>query len=201
MCIRDNILQSIGDAVIVTDAEGCITHVNPIAEALTGWTLEEALGHPLTSVFRIVSEDTRQVVENPVEKVKRLGNVVGLANHTILKAKDGTEIHIDDSGAPIRNDEGQLTGVVLVFRDINQRRMAERERDAVAEQLDQVLESTTDAIISVDRNWRITYTNAPARSIVAPIDILAGKGFWESFPAAVYEGSPYVCLLYTSRCV
>jgi PAS domain S-box-containing protein len=186
------ILQSIGDAVIVTDAEGGITHMNPIAEALTGWTLEEALGHPLTAVFRIISEDTRQVVESPVEKVKRLGNVVGLANHTILQAKDGTEIHIDDSGAPIRNDEGQLMGIVLVFRDINERRVAERERDAVTEQLDQVLESTTDAIISVDRNWRITYTNAPARSIVAPINILAGKGFWESFPAAVYEGSPYV---------
>ena len=81
---------------------------------------------------------------------------------------------------------------MLVFRDINERRMAERERDAVTEQLDQVLESTTDAIISVDRNWRITYTNAPARSIVAPINILSGRRFWESFPAAVYEGSPYV---------
>jgi PAS domain S-box-containing protein len=186
------ILQSIGDAVIVTDAEGCITRMNPIAETLTGWSLDDALGHPLTGVFRIVSEDTREAVESPVEKVKRLGNVVGLANHTILKAKDGTEIHIDDSGAPIRNDEGQLTGIVLVFRDINERRVAERERDAVTEQLDQVLESTTDAIISVDRNWRITYTNAPARSIVAPIDIVAGKLLWESFPAAVYEGSPYV---------
>ena len=186
------ILQSIGDAVIVTDSDGCITRMNPIAEALTGWSLDEAVGQPLTNVFRIISEETRQTVESPVEKVKRLGNVVGLANHTILTAKNGTEIHIDDSGAPIRNDEGQLTGIVLVFRDINERRVAERERDAVAEQLDQVLESTTDAIISVDLNWRITYTNAPARSIVAPIDILAGKLFWESFPAAVYEGSPYV---------
>jgi PAS domain S-box-containing protein len=186
------ILQSIGDAVIVTDAEGSITHMNPIAEALTGCTLDEAVGQPLTAVFRIVREDTRQAVESPVEKVKRLGTVVGLANHTILRAKDGRETHIDDSGAPIRNEEGELTGIVLVFRDINERRVAERERDRVTEQLNQVLESTTDAIISVDRNWRITYTNAPARSIVAPIDIFAGKGFWESFPAAVYEGSPYV---------
>jgi PAS domain S-box-containing protein len=186
------ILRSIGDAVIVTDAEGYITRMNPIAEALTGWTLEEATGHPLVTVFRIVSESTRQVVESPVEKVKRLGAVVGLANHTILKAKDGTEIHIDDSGAPIRNDEGDLTGIVLVFRDINERRAAERERDRVTEQLNQVLESTTDAIISVDRNWRITYANAPAKAIVAPIDIFPGKGFWESFPASVYEGSPYV---------
>jgi PAS domain S-box-containing protein len=186
------ILQSIGDAVIVTDAEGSVTHMNPIAEALTGCTLDEAVGQPLTAVFRIVREDTRQAVESPVEKVKRLGTVVGLANHTILRAKDGRETHIDDSGAPIRNEEGELTGIVLVFRDINERRVAERERDRVTEQLNQVLESTTDAIISVDRNWRITYTNAPARSIVAPIDIFAGKAFWESFPAAVYEGSPYV---------
>jgi PAS domain S-box-containing protein len=186
------ILQSIGDAVIVTDSEGSITHMNPIAEALTGCTLDEASGQPLTAVFRVVREDTRQAVESPVEKVKRLGTVVGLANHTILKAKDGKETHIDDSGAPIRNEEGELTGIVLVFRDINERRVAERERDRVTEQLNQVLECTTDAIISVDRNWRITYANAPAKTTVAPIDIFPGKGFWESFPAAVYEGSPYV---------
>jgi PAS domain S-box-containing protein len=186
------ILQSIGDAVIVTDAEARITRMNPIAEALTGWSLNEAEGRPLTEVFRIVSEKTHEVVESPAEKVKRLGTIVGLANHTILTARDGTETHIDDSGAPIRNEEGDLAGIVLVFRDINERRMAERERDAVTEQLNQVLESTTDAIISVDRNWRITYTNEPAKAIVEPIDIFAGKGFWESFPAAVYEGSPYV---------
>jgi PAS domain S-box-containing protein len=186
------ILQSIGDAVIVTDTEGSVTHMNPIAEALTGCTLDEAVGQPLTAVFRIVREDTRQALESPVERVKRLGTVVGLANHTILRAKDGTETHIDDSGAPIRNEEGELTGIVLVFRDINERRVAERERDRVTEQLNQVLECTTDAVISVDRNWRITYANAPAKAIVAPIDIFPGKGFWESFPAAVYEGSPYV---------
>jgi PAS domain S-box-containing protein len=186
------ILQSIGDAVIVTDADGRITRINSVAEVLTGWTHEEAMGRALTEVFRVFSEETREVVESPVEKVKRLGSVVGLANHTILKTKDDREIHIDDSGAPIRNDEGELTGIVLVFRDINERRVAERERDKVAEQLNQVLESTTDAIISVDRNWRIVYTNAPARAIVSPIDIFAGKSFWESFPAAVYEGSPYV---------
>ncbi len=129
------ILQSIGDAVIVTDAEGSITRMNPIAEALTGCTLEEAVGQPLTAVFRIVREDTGLPVESPVERVKRLGTVVGLANHTILLAKDGTKTHIDDSGAPIRNEEGELTGIVLVFRDINERRVAERERDRVEQAL------------------------------------------------------------------
>jgi PAS domain S-box-containing protein len=186
------ILQSIGDAVIVTDAEGSITRINFVAEVLTGWTHEQAMGRALTEVFRVFSEETREAVESPVEKVKRLGSVVGLANHTILKTRDGREIHIDDSGAPIRDEEGELTGVVLVFRDINERRVAERERDAVAEQLKQVLESTTDAIISVDRNWRVAFSNAPARAIVSPIDLLMGRMLWDCFPAAVYEGSPYV---------
>jgi PAS domain S-box-containing protein len=186
------IFESIGDAVIVTDAEGSITHINSVAQALTGWTHEQATGRALTEVFRVFSEETGEMVENPVQKVKRLGSVAGLANHTILKAKDGTEIHIDDTGAPIRSEEGELNGIVLVFRDINERRAAERERDAVAEQLKQVLESTTDAIISVDRNWRIAFTNAPARAIVAPIDLLTGKSLWECLPAAVYEASPYV---------
>jgi PAS domain S-box-containing protein len=185
------ILQSIGDAVIVTDTEGRITRINFVAEALTGWTHEQAIGRALAEDFRVFSEETREMIESPVEKVKRLGSIVGLANHTILKARDGREIHIDDSGAPIRDEEGTLTGIVLVFRDINQRRAAERERDAVAEQLKQVMESTTDAIISVDRNWRIAFTNAPARAIVAPIELVTGQSFWNHFPAAVYEGSPY----------
>jgi PAS domain S-box-containing protein len=186
------ILQSIGDAVIVTDADAHITHINPIAEALTGWPLAEAEGRPLTEIFRIVNEDTREVVESPAAKVKRLGTIVGLANHTILTSKDGTETHIDDSGAPIRNDAGDLAGIVLVFRDINERRAAERERDAATAQLNQVLETTTDAIISVDRNWRISFLNEHARTIVAPIELYVGRPFFEAFPNAVYEGSPYV---------
>jgi PAS domain S-box-containing protein len=186
------ILQSIGDAVIVTDSEACVAQINPVAEALTGWPLEEAKGRPLTEVFRIVTEDTREPIESPAAKVQRLGTVVGLANHTILMRRDGTETHIDDSGAPIRDEQGELTGIVLVFRDINERRAAERERDAVTARLNQVLETTTDAIISVGRDWRITYCNGQAKDVVAPIEIFPGKGFWESFPAGVYERSPYV---------
>jgi PAS domain S-box-containing protein len=151
------ILRSIGDAVIVTDANGCITRMNPIAEALTGWTHEEATGHPLTAVFRVVSEETGEVVESPVQKVKRLGTVVGLANHTILKAKDGREIHIDDSGAPIRNDDGELTGIVLVFRDINERRAAERERDRVTK----ALQEAAEALQASDEELRWTIELSP----------------------------------------
>jgi len=118
-------LASIGDGVIVTDAQGRVTFLNGEAERLTGWTSHEAQGHPLTAVFHIINEHTRQPVEDPVEKVLRLGTVVGLANHTILVAKDGREIPIDDSGAPIRQSDGMVQGVVLVFRDFTEQKQAE----------------------------------------------------------------------------
>jgi PAS domain S-box-containing protein len=118
-------LTSIGDAVIATDTQGLITLMNPVAENLTGWSFKDAQGKPLAEVFRIVNQDTRQVVENPVEKVRRLNRVVGLANHTILIAKDGQERAIDDSGAPIFDPDRKLVGVVLVFRDVTQQRQLE----------------------------------------------------------------------------
>src|SRR5436190_8455133 len=95
-------LYSIGDGVIAPDAQGRVTRLNPVAERLTGWTEAEAFGMPVTSVFRIISEKTRSMVENPVDRVLPEGIVVGLANHTALIAKDGTERPIADSGAPIR---------------------------------------------------------------------------------------------------
>jgi PAS domain S-box-containing protein len=127
-------LYSIGDAVIAVAADGCIVQMNPVAEKLTGWTEPEALGKPLAEVFRIVNEETRAVVESPVERVLREGVVVGLANHTLLIAKDSTERPIADSGAPIRNEKGETTGVVLVFRDQTEERRAERELRATEEQ-------------------------------------------------------------------
>src|SRR3954468_8766006 len=118
-------LASIGDAVIATDERGRVTFLNPVAEALTGWPRAEAAGRPLAEVFRIVNEETRQPVEDPAAKVLRLGTVVGLANHTALLARDGRELPIDDCGAPIIDDRGRIAGVVLVFRDVTQRRQAE----------------------------------------------------------------------------
>jgi PAS domain S-box-containing protein len=124
-------LRSIGDAVIATDERGLVTMVNPVAEQLTGWSLAEARGKSLDDVFRIVNEDTRAPVESPVDKVLREGGIVGLANHTVLIRRGGGETAIEDSGAPIRDDAGTMTGVVLVFRDATQTRAAEKAmRDA-----------------------------------------------------------------------
>ncbi|MGB8296565.1 MAG: PAS domain S-box protein [Polyangia bacterium] len=127
-------LQSIGDAVISVDTAGNIVQMNPVARTLTGWGEAEALGQPLAQIFRIVNEETRAAVESPVERVLREGVVVGLANHTLLIAKDGKECPIADSGAPIRNEKGETIGVVLVFRDQTEERRAERELRATEEQ-------------------------------------------------------------------
>jgi PAS domain S-box-containing protein len=118
-------IRSIGDAVIACDTDGNVVFMNLVAEQLTGWQEAEARGVTLHDVFPIFNEDTRAVVENPVDKVRRLGTVVGLANHTFLVSKNGNEICIDDSGAPIRDSAGKMIGVVLVFRDITERRMSE----------------------------------------------------------------------------
>ena len=119
-------LKSIGDAVIASDLNGVIMFMNTVAEELTGWEEKDAIGRPLEEVFHIINEKTRKLCENPVEKILKTGKIVGLANHTALIAKDGTECIIADSGAPIRPDNDVITGVVLVFRDITaQRKMAE----------------------------------------------------------------------------
>ena len=118
-------LASIGDAVITTDTQGRVTFLNGVAKSLTGWNQNEAAGQPLESVFHIVNETTRKPVENPATKALREGVIVGLANHTVLIAKDGTERGIDDSAAPIRSGDGQVIGCVLVFRDITEHRKAE----------------------------------------------------------------------------
>jgi PAS domain S-box-containing protein len=117
-------LYSIGDAVITTDASGAVRRMNPVAERLTGYAEEEARGLPCERVFRIVNEQTRAEVESPVGRVLRDGKVTGLANHTVLIARSGQVVPIDDSGAPIAGPDGAIEGVVLVFRDISERRRA-----------------------------------------------------------------------------
>jgi PAS domain S-box-containing protein len=122
-------LHSIGDAVIATDPQGRLTFMNAVAERLTGWTDGEAKGRKLDEVFRIFAEPTGEIVESPVAKVLREGMVVGLANHTVLRPKHGPQIPIHDSAAPIRDADGRLFGVVLVFRDAS----AEKREEAKAE--------------------------------------------------------------------
>lgn len=121
-------LRSIGDAVIATDPAGRVARMNAVAEALTAWPSADALGRPIDEVFRIVNEETRRPVESPVDRALREGVVVGLANHTLLLARDGAERAIADSAAPIFDDGGAILGVVLVFRDVTAERDAERER-------------------------------------------------------------------------
>ena len=120
-------LRSIGDAVIATDGKGLVTLMNPVAKDLTGWDEAEAVGKPLEGVFNIINEQTGERAESPVARVLREGVVVGLANHTVLIAKDGTKRPIADSGAPMRDEEGNIIGTVMVFRDITERRRAEEE--------------------------------------------------------------------------
>ena len=122
-------LGSIGDAVIATDQNGCVTFLNPVAQDLTGWTQEEAQGKSLDLVFDIINRETRQPVENPVKKVFRAGKVVGLADNTVLISKDRRELDIEDSAAPIVTREGERIGVVLVFRDVTKSRKTQEERD------------------------------------------------------------------------
>src|SRR5437870_13681587 len=119
-------LASIGDAVITTDTSGRVTFLNGVAESLTGWANHDAGGRPLDAVFQIVNEETRNTVENPATRALREGVIVGLANHTLLISKDGTERPIDDSAAPIRDSQGNVAGVVLIFRDVTERRKVER---------------------------------------------------------------------------
>ncbi len=182
-------LASIGDGVITTDADGRITSMNAVAEGLTGWTNAEAAGVPLTQVFRIVNEATRLEVENPGLRALKDGVIVGLANHTILIAKDGTERPIDDSAAPIRSEAGEVVGCVLVFRDISERHRAEAKQRAVQEQIATTLESVTDGFMRYDRDWRIVYVNAEAERInrLTRSEML-GRIIWEVFPALVGTG-------------
>jgi PAS domain S-box-containing protein len=138
-------LRSIGDGVITTDPAGNVNLLNPVAQMLTGWDEASAQGKPIDVVFNMVNEGSRARVENPVRRVFREGRVVGLANHTLLLARDGREIPIEDSAAPIRAPDGGLVGIVLVFRDASERRETERRRAALLEQ-EQVARREAEAV-------------------------------------------------------
>lgn len=132
-------LQSIGDGVIATDIDGRVTRMNPTAQQLTGWNFADAQGRPLEEVFDIINAFSPEAVPNPVKKVLELGQIVGLANHTVLRSRNGEEYHIADSASPIRDSQGVVRGVVLVFSDVSERYKAERAIQSLLEEKDLIL--------------------------------------------------------------
>jgi PAS domain S-box-containing protein len=152
-------LQSIGDAVIATDTSSRVIFMNPVAQNVTGWTEEEARGRDLIDVFPIINEGTRLTVTSPVEEVLRTGSIVGLANHTLLKTRDGKEIPIDDSGAPIRDENGDTIGVVLVFRDVTERKQTEETIRRSETLFRATVEESPIAILIMNPEGEIVRTN------------------------------------------
>jgi len=153
-------LYSIGDAVISTDRNGRVRQMNPVAEQLTGWSEAEAAGKPLMEIFRIICEDNRKEVESPVERVLKEGIIVGLANHTLLISKDGAEHPIADSGAPIRDKDGNIIGVVLVFRDQTDERISQETLRKNEERMRAIVEGTPNLFFyTQDANANTTYVS------------------------------------------
>ncbi len=174
-------LYSIGDAVISTDKSGLIRQINPIAEGLTGWKEEEAKGKYLDEVFNIICEDNGNKVESPVSRVLNEGVVVGLANHTILISKDGSRRPIADSGAPIRDKDGNITGVVLVFRDQTEERASQESLLRSEERMRAIIEGTPNLFFyTQDENANTTYVSSTVEKITGyPVELwLMEKGWF-----------------------
>jgi len=159
-------LDSIGDGVIVTDTKAVITRINPEAERLTGWKASEACGNPLEDVFSIINAKTLQAAENPVMKVITTGNVVGLANHTMLLSKDGSKYQISDSGSPIRDKGGNITGVVLVFRDVTEEYRMQEELWKNDEMFRNIFENGTNIFYSHTPDHVLTYVSPQVKNIL-----------------------------------
>jgi PAS domain S-box-containing protein len=180
--IRDSLrttLASIGDAVISTDASGHVVFVNPVAQSMLGLAEADIVEKHLDEVFQIVNEFSRARVASPVTEVLRDGKIVGMANHTILLAKDGREIPIDDSGAPIRDESGAIQGTVLVFRDVSARRRA----DETSRLLASIVQSSDDAIFSKNLNGVVTSWNSGAERIFGfPAKDMIGQPISVIFP-------------------
>jgi PAS domain S-box-containing protein len=176
-------LASIGDAVLVADTNGRVTFLNSVAERLTGWSVLAAKGRPLVEVFPIVNERTRAPVEDPVAKVLQTGVIVGLANHTVLLARNGREVPIADSAAPIRLPDGTMFGVVLIFRDITEERRAEHARAWLAS----IVESSDDAIVSKTLDGCITSWNPGAERLFGyTSEEIVGKPITTIVPPELY---------------
>ncbi|MEC4684422.1 MAG: PAS domain S-box protein [Nitrospirota bacterium] len=153
------VCKSIGDAVMATDKAGIVQYLNPVSERLTGWLEKDAVGRPLESVFRIINEETRKEVEDPVKKVLREGRAVGLANPTLLISKDGTEIPIADSGSPIRDCKDEIVGVVLVFSDQTEERKAQYALQEAKEFAESIVATIREPLIVLDAQLKVISAN------------------------------------------
>jgi PAS domain S-box-containing protein len=193
-------LASVGDAVIATDLTGRITFMNGVAEELTGWTLIEALKKPVKDIFHIINEQTRIIVENPIDRALEEGVIVGLANHTVLLRKDGIEVPIDDSGAPIKDKDGNTTGVVLIFRDITERKKGEKILEEYRDSLEKLaeaqkkkleiaslyarnlIEASLDPLVTVSKDGKIIDVNKATEDVTGySHEELVGSDFWVFF--------------------
>jgi PAS domain S-box-containing protein len=173
-------LQSIGDGVLVCDNSGNITMLNPTAENLTGWNQDHAIGRPLSEVFHIINEYTRLPTESPADKVRRLNTAVSLENHTILVRKDGTEIPIDDSAAPIRNSGSGLLGVVLVFRSVAERRQAAKLIRQSQERLNSIYNTSLEYIGILSVEGKVLDCNQASLEFAGNTrEDVVGKYFWD----------------------
>jgi PAS domain S-box-containing protein len=161
-------LTSIGDAVITTDRNGLITFMNPIAESLTGWKQTDALGEEVGQVFRIIDERTLQEQENPIAIALQHGEIVGLDNHTLLIARDGTQIPIDDSAAAIKDETENVTGAVLVFHNIIERKQAEAALQSLNQQLELRVQERTQELNRRQQEYLALIENSP--DIIARFD-------------------------------
>lgn len=173
-------LNSIGDAVIACDGEGRVTRMNPVAQTLTGWTLEEALGEPIKTVFSIVHATTRQPISNPIEQVINSGEVVYLSNHTTLLARDGSEYQIADSAAPIRNDDNKILGMVLVFNDVTEAYQLREQAKAVLLQLQDLINDMHTMVVVTDPAGIVVFANkTPLAVLGVKLDDVLGKWLWD----------------------
>jgi two-component system, chemotaxis family, CheB/CheR fusion protein len=173
-------LASIGDAVITTDVQARITYLNPVAENMTGWKNAEARGKPLLEVFCMINEDTRARVENPIEKVLATGQMVELANHTALVARDGQEIGIEDSATPIRDSNGAIAGAVMVFHDVSRRRKLDRALRANEQRLRAMFTQAAIGIAVADLDGRFQEANDKFSAILGfSLDELRERTFMQ----------------------
>jgi PAS domain S-box-containing protein len=189
--LLETTLASIGDAVIMTDSIGAIRFMNPVAERLTGWPAKNAIQLPLNDIFQIVDELTRKAVENPFRAVQRKHVGEGLAEHSVLVSKDGTEIAIEDSSAPIRDAAGKVLGVVLVFRDVTTRRIAERELERWKQIFSGagfgmfVADSRSGAIVDMNPTFAAMHGYSVSELLGTPLHALVPRSAREDFGSAL----------------